>query len=100
MARPVVGPRWYLKVAPPSEIRILDALLSSCFGHASATIGAHLVHHASALAPTLSTLPSPTMDQFDNPFSSLESTWDDGLPGGVPVDEDAPSRAGVYCVIA
>ena len=46
------------------------------------------------------------MDTFEDIFTFSEPTWDDNFPKRkklditVPVNEDDPSRAGVYCVIA
>ncbi|KAI8968754.1 hypothetical protein BD414DRAFT_582153 [Trametes punicea] len=42
------------------------------------------------------------MDEFDFTTITLapERPLDDTVYGHIPVNEDSPSRAGVYCVIA
>ncbi|RPD76941.1 hypothetical protein L226DRAFT_355066 [Lentinus tigrinus ALCF2SS1-7] len=100
-----------LAVYGNSEMSVAQTNVHSCIKSSRIRSGRQLTcnHRSPEFLTLANPHPHPThwhpspMDHFDDIFASLEATLDapsEGLPGGVPVDEDAPSRAGVYCVIA
>ena len=83
------------------EIIVFSTIRLDAITHRS-----HLISTLNLPPRALSTLNHPHhpstlhMDDFDCLFGSIETKWDGPKTLEVPVNEDDPSHAGVYCVIA